>query len=72
MMKVIVGILEGICPPEGIALVIEYLHIYRLSHYAINTDESLEWLVSTISTFWKILKAPNGPFVTNELIDNDW
>jgi hypothetical protein len=72
MMKVAVGILEGICPPEGIALLLEYLHIHRLSHYAIHTDESLGWLVSAISTFWKILKAPNGSFITNELIDADW
>ena len=72
MMKVAVGILEGVCPPEGLALMIEYLHIHRLSHYAVHTEESLGWLESAISTFWKILKAPGGPFSTNELIDDDW
>ena len=48
---------------------IEYLHIHHLSHYAVHTKESLGWLESEISTFWKILKAP---FITNRLIDHKW
>ena len=41
MMKVIMGTLVGICPPEGLMLVREYLHIHRLSHYVVHSDKNL-------------------------------
>ena len=72
MMKVIVGVLAGICPPEGIQLVKEYLHIHRLSHYHVHTEKSLEWLNSAIQTFWKILKNPQGLFMKYGLMNDDF
>ena len=72
MMKVIMGTLVGICPPEGLMLVREYLHIHRLSHYAVHSDKTLGWLRSTIDTFWKILKVPGGVFIQNDLVTEDY
>ena len=39
MMKVILGALIGLCPSEGIHLVMEYLDVHRLAHYSCHTDE---------------------------------
>ena len=72
MMKVMVGVLTGICPPEGLALLQEYFHIHCLSHYSVHSNESLEYLDSAISTFQKLLKAPNGPFIKNGLVLPDY
>jgi len=72
MMKVILATLVGICPPEGLAFVREYLHIHRLSHYPIHSDKTLNWLRSAIDTFWKILKAPGGVFVQNGLVAENY
>src|SRR5579859_7001719 len=55
MMKIIIGALVGICPPEGIDLTREYLHIHFLSHYNCHTDGengSLDWLESAIEKFF--------------------
>src|SRR5271167_4735357 len=41
MMKVVLGVFIGLCPPEGIQLICEYLHIHRLSHYPIHSETSL-------------------------------
>ena len=72
MMKVIVGALVGICPPEGIALVREYLHIHCLTRYNTHTEESLDWLASAIKTFWRLLRSPKGPFILHNLVDLDY
>ena len=71
MMKVMVGALQGICPSEGIALLREYLHIHRLSHYIIHTEESLQWLENAVETFNKFLQMPGDPFVKYDLVDPD-
>jgi len=63
MMRVILGILAGICLAPGIQLVREYLHITYLSHYPMQTDKTLEWLQSAVDMFWKFLRDPNGPFL---------
>ena len=72
MMKVTVGILAGVCPPEGIRLIHKYLHIHQLSHYVAHTSASLEWLRSAVLTFWKMLIAPNGPWVRTGLVTSDF
>ena len=72
MMKITVAVLAGVCPPEGIRLIREYLHIHRLSHYAAHTSTSLEWLRSAVLTFWKMLTAPTGPWVTKGLVTSDF
>jgi hypothetical protein len=33
MMRQTIGCLVGLCPPEGISFVRDYLHIHRLSHW---------------------------------------
>lgn len=63
IMRVAPAVLNGLCPPEGMDLLREYLHIHRLSHYTAHTDISLELLESAIHSFWRILKNPNGRFV---------
>jgi len=68
MMKITVGCLAGVCPPEGIRLIREYLHIHRLSHYAAHTSTSLDWLRSAVVMFWKILTDPQGPWVKRGLL----
>jgi len=50
-MKITVSILAGVCPPEGIRLIREYLHIYWLSRYAVHISTSLKWLQSAVITF---------------------
>jgi Plavaka transposase len=72
MMRVILGILAGICPPPGIQLVREYLHITYLSHYPVQTDKTLGWLQSAVDTFWKLLRDPNGPFLGHGQITEHW
>jgi len=63
MMKVILGVLAGICPKEGMLLLREYLIINYLSQYPVHNDTSLGWLDGAIDTFWKILRNPKGSFV---------
>ena len=70
MMRVMMGCLIGLCPPEGLALLREYLHLSRLAYYSVHTEESLQWLESARETFFKILRDPDGPFVQQELIYN--
>jgi len=72
MMKVIVGAVSDLCPPEGLDLLMEYLHIHYLSHYAVHTDESLEWLSSAVFTFTRLLLNPVGAFVINNLVEPDY
>ena len=48
IMKVIIGALIGLCPTEGIHLVMQYLDIHRLAHYSCHTDESLAWLENSV------------------------
>ena len=72
MMKVIVGTISDLCPPEDLDLLMEYLHIHYLSHYAVHTDESLEWLSSAVSTFTRLLLNPAGIFVINKLVEPDY
>ena len=72
MMKTIVGTLIGLCPPEGIFFIQEYLHIHHLSHYNIHTDESLEWLKDSIKTFFQCLRNPTGPFIKHNLVQPDY
>jgi hypothetical protein len=62
MMRQIIGCFIGLCPSEGITLFREYLHIHRLSHYAVHTETSLEWLESAVITFSDHLREPKGPF----------
>ena len=62
MMRQTIGCLVGLCPPEGISLIRDYLHIHRLSHYTVHTDESLAWLEDAVITFSNHLRAPAGPF----------
>jgi len=62
MMRQAIGCLIGICPPEGISLMRDYLHIHRLSHYTVHTDESLAWLEDAVITFSNHLRAPASPF----------
>lgn len=62
MMREAIGYFIGICPPEGISLVRDYLYIHRLSHYSVHTEESLAWLGEAIITFANHLRAPAGPF----------
>jgi Plavaka transposase len=64
IMKVIMGVISGICPTAGVDLAREWLHIHRLSHYPVHTDESADLLRDSIHTFWKVLKDPHGPFLT--------
>ena len=63
IMRVTPAVLHGICPPDGMELLREYLHIHRLSHYTAHTEASLNLLDSAIHSFWRILKDSNGPFV---------
>lgn len=56
------GVLSGLCPRDGMDLLREYLHILRLSHYSVHTDETLDLLNSAIHSFWRILKNPRGLF----------
>jgi len=72
MMKVTLAVLAGICPPDGLELLREYLHIHRLSHYHVHSEESLGWLESAISVFWSILKRPTGGFIKAGLITNEF
>jgi hypothetical protein len=72
MMKVVVGALVGICPPEGVRLVREYLHIHRLAHYSCHTEESLQWLESAISTLFRDLKHLGGDFVRHDIVHVDY
>ena len=60
MMQVILGALHSLCPPEGIALLREYLYIHRLSQYLVHTGKSLRWFEDAIKTFFKMLRAPGG------------
>ena len=71
MMKIIVDIISDLYPPEDLDLLMEYLHIHYLSHYAIHIDESLEWLSSAVSTFTRLLLNPAGIFVINKLVESD-
>ena len=70
MTKIMVGALYGICPAEGIALLREYLHIHRLSHYLVHTEDSLQWLESACETFNDLLRAPAGPFIKYGLLES--
>jgi hypothetical protein len=63
MMKVILGVLAGLCPKEGMLLLREYLIINYLSQYPVHNDTSLGWLDGAIDTFWRILRNPKGRFV---------
>ena len=72
MMKVVVGAVVGICPPEGVRLVREYLHIHRLAHYSCHTEESLQWLESAINTLFRDLKRPGGDFVRHSIVTTDY
>jgi hypothetical protein len=63
IMRVTPAVLHGICPPEGMELLREYLHIHRLSHYTVHTEASLNLMDSVIHSFWRILKNSNGRFV---------
>jgi hypothetical protein len=71
IMRVNLGVLHGLCPPEGISLLREYIHIHRLSHYPAHTDESLSLLDAAIHTFWRILKNPDGA-LCKYLLHDDW
>ena len=62
LMRQAIGCLIGLCPPEGISLIRDYLHIHRLSHYTVHTEESLAWLEDAVITFSNHLRAPAGPF----------
>ena len=68
MMKVILGALIGLCPSEGIHLVMEYLDVHRLAHYSCHTDESLAWLENAVDQFFEQLKSANGPFIKHGLV----
>jgi len=68
MMKSFVGVVIGICPSEGIYLVREYLHIHRLSHYLCHTDETIDWLDSTIKTFFMLLTGNDSVFIANGIV----
>jgi hypothetical protein len=68
MMKVIVGVLTGLCPPDAFPLLIEYLHVHYVAHYSCQTEESLGWLESATEAFFKILYNPTGPFIKGELV----
>ncbi len=68
IMKVIIGALIGLCPAEGIHLVMQYLDIHRLAHYSCHTDESLAWLENAVDQFFEQLKSPNGPFIKYSLV----
>jgi hypothetical protein len=72
MMRVMMpGYVSGLCPPEGLVLLREYLHLSRLAYYSIHTEESLlQWMKSAIEIFFKILRDPDGPFAQQELIYN--
>jgi len=72
MMKVIVAILDGICPKEAITVMRDYLHMHMLSHYEAHTDESLEYLRDAIDVFFRNLRNPRGIFVQYELITPDY
>jgi hypothetical protein len=71
MMRVMVGCLSGLCPPEGIALIREYLHVQRLAYYSVHTDTSIHWLNSALATFFERLRDPDGPFVQKNLVDDE-
>ena len=62
MLHQVIGCLIGICLPEGISLIRDYLHIHWLSHYTVHTDESLAWLEDAAITFSNHFWAPAGPF----------
>jgi hypothetical protein len=68
MMKMIVPILDGICPPQAMVVMRDYLHMHMLSHYEIHTDESLDYLEDAINVFFRNLRDPHGIFVQNGLI----
>jgi hypothetical protein len=68
MMKVILGVLQGICPMDGIDLVREYIHIHQLCHYAAHTERTMGYLNSAIDTLWSVLKDPERLFVKLGLI----
>jgi Plavaka transposase len=71
MMKIIMGVLAGICHLDGIDLLREYLHIHRLANYHVHTAQSLELLDSAIHSFWRILKAPGRQFVVRKILGPD-
>jgi hypothetical protein len=68
MMKVILEVLRGICPTDGIDLVREYIHIHQLCHYAAHTERTMGYLNSAIDTLWSVLKDPERLFVKLGLI----
>src|SRR5436190_2810530 len=68
IMKVIIGALIGLCPTEGIHLVMQYLDIHQLAHYSYHTGESLAWLENIVDQFFEQLKSPNGPFIKYSLV----
>jgi hypothetical protein len=72
MMKVIVGVLTGLCPPNAFPLLLEYLHIHYIAHYSCHTAKSLAWLDSAVQAFFKNLYNPSGPFVQFDLVEPDY
>jgi hypothetical protein len=72
MMKVIMGVLVGVCPTDGLELCREYLHIHVLAQHTVHSEETLGHMNSAIATFWEILKDPNRAFIRQKLVNPDW
>jgi len=72
MMKVIVAVLDGICPADAIQVMRDYLHMDMLSHYETHTEESLGYLEDAIDVFFTNLHDPNGIFIKNDRIAPDY
>lgn len=72
MMKVIIAVLDGICPSDSLEVMRDYLHMHMLSHYETHTEQSLEYLGDAIETFFTNLHHPDGIFVRTELITPDY
>jgi hypothetical protein len=62
MMKVYIGIIDGLVPPACLALTKTYLDILRMAQYESHTDSTLEDFGKAINQFWIQLWDPNGPY----------
>lgn len=72
MMKVFMGVAIGLVPDEAIPLLVNYLHIHRLSHYDCHTEESLEWLADSVEKFFECLTGPDSIFIKSELVKKNY
>jgi hypothetical protein len=71
MMKVFMGVAIGLMPDEAIPLLVNYLHIHRLSHYDCHTERSLEWLADSVEKFFECLTGPDSIFIKSGVVQKN-